>query len=128
MRYALTFVLSLLASSAFAETEFERDHRYHGLSKTWYVGQVLVNVGDGVTTKIGFDRGLTEANPLLGKRPSMKTVIGVKVVTTAISVGGTYLLDRVLQKPKAAKWWAGATIGYNGAVTVHNARLIARQR
>lgn len=98
------------------------------LGAGWYVAPVLANAADLGTTLVGFDKGLHEANPLLGKHPSVGKVVAVKLVTTAVSVGGTYFFDRICHKPGLAKWWSGATSGVNLATAASNARLISRQR
>ena len=88
--------------------------------KTLLILLAMSAAGDGYTTSQALNRGAVEANPLLGRRPS---VARIAVTEGALTVGAGYLLHRLHHNhPKLADGLAIEGIGLHAFAAVHNSQ------
>ena len=78
---------------------------------------------DAGTTCAAMSRGLMEANPIYGTRPSCGRVVATKAAGT----GGAMWLSTKL-KPKPRKWVMVGLIGMNATIVTWNVRQVQKQR
>ena len=89
----------------------------------WETGYQLLSAVDAVQTCDFLKRGVAyEANPILGRNPSCKTVVGFKIGAGVVH----YLIVREVAKldPNAAKWVAVVSVVYQGGVVAANLRFV----
>ena len=88
----------------------------------WELGYLALGAIDTVQTVSCLERGIcAEGNPLLGKHPSTKKLIAVRVVGSLIHFGiFTYVNER---NPKAAMRFAQISAGIQGTAVLLNARF-----
>ena len=78
----------------------------------FFLALLIVSVADVITSKIGRDKGLEEANPLFAK-----PVVALMVNAIALAVMGIW-------NPSNAIWYA--VIGIRAAIVANNIRLIKK--
>jgi len=100
----LTLTLLLLGCSSY------RPHTK--TEKYWLAAMISAQAADVATTEYALHRGLHEANPILGKDPSLGKTIGIK----ALSVGVIYLMGQIDPKRRKLYYQIGTVVGLAPAI------------
>src|SRR5207249_4857969 len=98
-------------------------------SRTWTTANkalgassLLAILADVLTTHAGLARGATEANPVLGRRPTAGTVNTMAGLGALANLGIGALLPS-----KARNWWLGGMTGLELLLALHNSRMGGRR-